>query len=377
MIDKLTIERVKEAAGIVDVIGDFYELKKQGVEYACRCPFHEDRHIGSFKISPKKNYAKCFSCGWQGGPIDFIMQHERLSFADAIRWLGKKYGIEVEGSDKMDVRPSVPRQQVPPLPMLTLPMDMALSRRNLDGDTLAGWIRTGINWGTAQRSRIQKVFSEYMLGHSVQGMSIYWQIDEQHRVRTGKMMRYKPDGHRDKESPYSFDWIHSALYRDQRLGYSSDKTDVKTCLFGLHLLNTYPRADVHIVESEKTAILMAIAYGNHERQVWMACGGIGNLNREKLGPIIAQHRNIVLYPDRDGVGKWREKSMQMMYSQVTVNDKPVTEWWTEEDGQKADIADILIRIINQSDRPATIADAMDKNPNIKKLIDNLQLEPVK
>ena len=74
MIDDATIKKIKDAASIVDVIGDFYTLRKRGVEYECKCPFHQDKHYGSFKISPKKNYAKCFSCGWQGGPVDFLMK---------------------------------------------------------------------------------------------------------------------------------------------------------------------------------------------------------------------------------------------------------------------------------------------------------------
>ena len=118
MIDDLTIQKIKDAASIVDVIGDFYELRKRGTEYECKCPFHEDKHLGSFKISERKNYAKCFSCGWQGGPVDFLMAHERLSFVDAIRWLGKKYSIEVEGADEFQVRASKPRQQQPSLPRL-------------------------------------------------------------------------------------------------------------------------------------------------------------------------------------------------------------------------------------------------------------------
>ena len=381
MIDDLTIRKIKDAASIVDVIGDFYELRKSGVEYECKCPFHEDKHIGSFKISPKKNYAKCFSCGWQGGPIDFLMEHERLSFVDALRWLGKKYSIEVEGSENFHVRPSVPRQQVPPLPMLVLPDWMWQIKFGLpDEHPFYQWLKS-INWDGSQRARMYDMLTDYRIGTAKNGMVIFWQIDEEQRVRTGKMMKYKADGHRDKESPYNFDWVHSALYRDPRTGYSADKTDVKPCLFGLNLLDKYKklqRQQVCIVESEKTALLMAIAYGNHPGQVWMACGGVENLNREKLKPIIEQKRDIILYPDRDGISRWNAKAENLHYDHVQVDVKPVTEWWRPEDGEKADIADVVIRMINASNygRPKPIDDILPNHPNVKKLIDRLNLNPV-
>jgi hypothetical protein len=211
-------------------------------------------------------------------------------------------------------------------------------------------------------------------------MVIYWQIDEQQRIHTGKMMLYKPDGHRDKESPYNFDLVHSALYRDQRTGYSADKTDMKSCLFGLHLLDKYKlpnvSQDVCIVESEKTALLMAIAYGNNAKQVWMACGGLGNINREKLKPIIEQKRNIILYPDRDGVKAWKERADGLRYDRVIVEDKPVTEWWREEDGPKADIADIVVRMINNKRIYKTVDDVIEDLPVMKQLHEKLNLEIV-
>jgi hypothetical protein len=156
---------------------------------------------------------------------------------------------------------------------------------------------------------------------------------------------------------------------------------VKPCLFGLHLLDKYKklqRQQVCIVESEKTALLMAIAYGNHPGQVWMACGGVENLNREKLKPIIEQKRDIILYPDRDAISRWNAKAENLHYDHVQVDIKPVTEWWRPEDGEKADIADVVIRMINASNygRPKPIDDILPNHPNVKILIDRLNLNPV-
>ena len=375
MIDVLTIQKIKDTANIVDVIGDFYELRKKGTEYECACPFHEDKHLGNFKVSPRKNFAKCFACGWQGGPVDFIMEHEKLSFPDAIRWLGKKYSIECEGSENFNVKPAEKRV-IPQLPMLVLPEWMVTRcEAQRAANRLVVWL-SSIKWDNLQRERIDEALRVYHIGGSKFGHTIFWQIDEKGQVRTGKMMLYKPDGHRDKDAQHNFDWIHSALYRDYRTNYSADKTDMKQCLFGMHLLDTYRKEgieqEVCIVESEKTALLMAIAYGNTCKQVWMACGGVENLSREKLKPIIEQHRAIHLYPDRDGIDAWQRKAEQLRYKKLYVDTQPVTKWWKPEDGEKADIADVVIRMIqsHQADRNIMESEA------IKILNKRLELEKI-
>lgn len=113
----------------------------------------------------------------------------------------------------------------------------------------------------------------------------------------------------------------------------------------MHLLDRFPHASVCIVESEKTAVTMATAYGNHEAQLWMACGGLESINRDKLAPIMKQGRRIILYPDRDGVEAWTEKARELDYINIAVDARPVTEWWKPEDGDKADIADVVVRSI--------------------------------
>jgi hypothetical protein len=192
------------------------------------------------------------------------------------------------------------------------------------------------------------------------------------------MMLYKADGHRDKESRYNFDWIHAALYRDPRSGYSADKTDMKTCLFGLHLLDKYTKPGVEqtvcIVESEKTALLMAIAYGNHANQVWMACGGLSNINRDKLAPLIRQHRHITLYPDRDGVAAWKQRAEQLHYDRISVDTDPVLKWWKPEDGEKADIADVVVRMMQTKKIYKTVSEVVEDLPAVQAMHEKLNLE---
>jgi hypothetical protein len=119
---------------------------------------------------------------------------------------------------------------------------------------------------------------------------------------------------------------------------------------------------------------MAIAYGNNVTQVWLACCGASNLTRERLKPLIDQHRNIILYPDRDGVKMWKQKADSIYYDAISIDDKPVIDWWREGDGPKADIADVVVRMINQAPpQPKTIEELRERVPSIGKLIDNLNL----
>lgn len=94
MISKSTIDKVLDAAQIVDVISDFVALKRRGANYIACCPFHHEK-TPSFSVSPSKGIFKCFGCGKAGNAVNFVMEHEQLSYVEAIKWLGKKYGIEV------------------------------------------------------------------------------------------------------------------------------------------------------------------------------------------------------------------------------------------------------------------------------------------
>lgn len=94
MIDQLTIQRIQDAAQIVEVVSDFVTLRKRGVNFVGLCPFHDDR-TPSFYVSPAKNICKCFACGEGGTPVHFVMKHEQMSYPEALKFLARKYNIEV------------------------------------------------------------------------------------------------------------------------------------------------------------------------------------------------------------------------------------------------------------------------------------------
>jgi DNA primase len=94
MIDQAIINRILDTADIVQVISEFVTLRKRGANFMGLCPFHNEK-TPSFSVSPSRRIFKCFSCGKAGNVIHFLMEHEQLSYVEAIKWLGRKYGIDV------------------------------------------------------------------------------------------------------------------------------------------------------------------------------------------------------------------------------------------------------------------------------------------
>ena len=101
MIDQATIDRILDAAQIMDVVSDFVTLRKRGVNYVGLCPFHSDK-TPSFYVSPAKGLCKCFACGQGGNAVHFIMAHEQMSYPEALRYLAKKYNIEIKERELSD-----------------------------------------------------------------------------------------------------------------------------------------------------------------------------------------------------------------------------------------------------------------------------------
>ena len=95
MINQETIQRIMDATRIEEVIGEFVSLKKRGANYIGCCPFHNEK-TPSFNVSPSKSIYKCFGCGESGNAVGFLMKHEHYTYPEALRWLAKKYNIEVE-----------------------------------------------------------------------------------------------------------------------------------------------------------------------------------------------------------------------------------------------------------------------------------------
>ena len=349
------VKRVQDAAKIEDVVGDFVTLRKAGVNLTGLCPFHDDKHDGNFIVRPSKvpekrggNTYRCFVCDKKGGPVTFLMEHERLSFPDAIRWIGKKYNVPVDDVP-LNYTPPPPRPAPPPLPVLEIPR--AYVKRTMDiatcGEvTFRTWYMS-LPWNTEQLARAHDTLWLYCVGGWRDGRVVFWQIDHNGVPRSAKLMRYLPDGHRDKQEHPG--WIYNQDGVRQRL--EPDKHEIIKPLFGSHLLNRYPKAVVNIVESEKTAVVMANYYGDFDSQIWLACGGLKHLQLDSLQPLIDQQRTVWLWPDRDGLKDWQQVADKLGSDRVQVYTRFLDTCWTEADGQKADVADIAIRMMTTGEGP--------------------------
>ena len=396
------IRQVKAATKVVDVLQDFVKLYKRGVNYVALCPFHDDKNYGNFVVSPNKNIYHCFACGQSGDGITFLMEHEHMSYVDAIKWLANKYYIDVEGDGANTYQPkksgtvptatNIPVPELPPIQtadLLTLPMTMVTAREDTSNDILCTWLR-GLPWGPMQRESIERVLKAYHVGMSKDGKTIWWQIDYEGRVRTGKLMLYKDDGHRNRDEKNSFDWIHTRLKKVK--WYDPEKKVMETCPFGMHLAKAYPKATVNVVESEKTAIIMAIAYGNPNTNIWIALGGKSFLSRSKLQPLIDAKRKILLYPDQDGIKEWREKMKAIGYKNMKLAQSLVID----KNNPKKDCGDYIIErlyeiqaerekkalgniptaeeLARYNEEQCKLLDLIAGNPTVDKLIEIFNLE---
>ena len=188
---------------------------------------------------------------------------------------------------------------------------------------------------------IQRLTGEYCLGCTDTGAVIYWQIDGQKRVRTGKVMRYNPQtGKRLKNGCNAVDWMHARLKRE---GVLPEEWELSQCLFGEHLLKGRPGDTVCLVESEKSAV---IGSGVMPGYVWLATGGKQNLKTEKCECL--KGRNVILFPDLGAFDVWKEKGeaiARRVGFTLSVSDTLERISTPEDRRDGLDIADYMIKTI--------------------------------
>lgn len=382
-IDNYTIQRVLDATDIVDVVGAFgMRLRKAGTtNFTCLCPFHDDRRAGNFIIRPKHvskypNTWHCFVCDEGGDAVKFLMKKEGLSFPDAIRWLAQRKGIDVDDrSVKLDIKPYTPP---PPLPLMELKRELV--RKTMEARTYARNFITWLwqlPWNSQQRALFNDVLWQYCVGGWPDGRVVFWQIDIDRVPRAAKLMTYREDGHRDKNQHPGWIYNQPGTYDNNgnyipgpRDEYDPEGHTILKPGFGIHLLNRYPQAEVHIVESEKTALFCAIYFtgtdlGNPEKHLWMATAGKGNLQRELLQPLIDKKRVIALHPDKDAVEEWDARRKEIGYQAAYIDTSVITLQWKEQDGTKADIADVLQRVMEEEKRDKTVKKLADIMPSVE------------
>ena len=216
------------------------------------------------------------SCGYHYRPSDYF--HDRP-------WLK-------EQSDMTFSNPVIAPKELP-----FIPLDMALVLRSQSTQSIfCRWLSNKIAPQLdVPKEEVQCVFKQYHIGTTRQGDVIFWQIDHQQQVHTGHIMRYQPDGHRT-------DWQSWTHFRLQKRGLLPENYQPPKCFFGEHLLPLCPGATVCVVESEKTALIMALQQPEY---VWIATAGCGGLSIEKTRCL--KGRRVRIFPDSGCYKKWSEQ----------------------------------------------------------------------
>ncbi len=223
-------------------------------------------------------------------------------------------------------------------------------------------------------SIIKRVVGDYAIGATKDRSVVFWQIDANGHVRTGKVIKYDPDtGHRRKD--LKVDWVHAILKRKGMIG---NDYHLKQCLFGEHLLKRHPERLVALVEAEKTAVIGSGVFPNY---VWVATGGKSQLPIDKLRVLTG--RNVLMFPDVDGYQEWCKKAKTFTFARFMVSDLLEKNATQEEREGKIDIADWVISSLERNPHrlwtpidKATIMlyDMEKRNPAIGLLVEKLDLE---
>lgn len=220
------------------------------------------------------------------------------------------------------------------------------------------------------RDEVLKVCCRYLLGTTKDKDVIFWQIDKNGNVRTGKIMSYGQDGHRIKEEQDRINWVHSILKKNKEL---EQNAVIEQCLFGEHLLTgeKYIQKPVGIVESEKTAVICSIEIPEF---VWVATGGKDNKLKEKAQSL--KGRDVVIFPDSDAFDKWNQKFKELRSIFKSCKISQITKEYASPN-DKIDIADWIIEQ-KKSGRTATIKKSIlqilkEQNPLLQTLINKFEL----
>jgi hypothetical protein len=336
MIPDSTVQQIKDAAKIADVIGQFVTLKRQGSRLAARCPFHDEK-TPSFYITPAKNMYKCFGCGIGGDAVHFLEQYRKMTYPEALDYLAAMYNIS---ADTTDSRPAQ-RYTTPPAPAAPPPPPPSYVPKDVLRATLKRYEENNFalfligKFGTEVAANL---IGKYIVGTAKDRKNIFWQIDSGGHVRGGKVMQYDPaTGKRDRKVNPT--WTHTLKKME---GFN-----LCQCWYGEHLLSTRPGVPVAIVESEKTAMIASLYFPG---MVWIAAGGKG-IQDEKWPPL--KGRRIVLFPDAslpdEKKGKtpyqlWSERAaaLQKEGYKVTISDLLERRATTEQRAAGYDLADYLL-----------------------------------
>lgn len=262
------------------------------------------------------------SCGYHYPPAQYFKDHP---------------------DEKKSEKIFIPKMQMlakPQKPLCTLPFSYVQRSASYNSDFVR-FLCGLFDHSTLDCPTIKRLGELYALGATKERDVIFWQIDINGKVRSGKIMKYGADGHRVKDGS-GVNWVHTKMKKE---GLLPDDWELTQCLFGEHLLNLSRNKDkvVALVESEKSALIGAACYPDY---VWLATGGKSQLSTDKMK--VLQGRTVIMFPDVDGYKEWKEKAKAFTFCRVIVSDVLEKHATPEERAAQIDIADWLVKQLKAS-----------------------------
>ena len=351
-----TLQKIHDTS--IVTVADKLGMKLYGMgdenRKAC-CPYHEDQHP-SLHFSTKRGCFKCFVCGAKGDAIKLVQDQENLTFTEACEWIIKECNIVVVPSApstsschferSREISSGISRDLSTKVEMTFVPLSPSLVTRSLSLNSQ--FCKSAVSAGYLTDSQLRRAAERYRLGCSKEGGVIFWEIDDQQRVHTGKIMYYQPDCHRDKA--HNPTWVHSLMKDKLPQNY-----ELQHCLFGLHLLTSdisHQTSSVALVESEKSAVILSEKFPDF---IWLSCGGLQMFKPELLAPLV--NHKVVIFPDTDETGEaykqWlivlQQAQRQYVFKYpLRISRLLENHASQEQKQQKIDLVDFLFPIKNES-----------------------------
>ena len=325
-VEEIERKQINIAGGRSDWVSLSYELASLGE--SGRDLFHRCAQLDS-----------SYSFNENEGLFSYALRRGTRTSIGALINRFKRVGVDV-AKIREEIGYTLPNIQISRTPQVYEPtynfIDPDIIRR-LQGqrNTFADFLSTLFD-----EAQVSAAVQRYCIGGDSQGRTIFPNIDQEGRCVGGAVVSYLPNGHRDKNKGCSN--IHAELKKKNKtFPLQGDQV-----LFGSHLLRLYPSASVGVVEAQKSAVILSIVYPHI---IWVATAGMLNFNERMVAPIYG--RNVVAYPDMDGVQEWTQRAKDLPFKNIRVSD-----WWRYAQDEKEDICDVVIRAVQEEKAPYNIPD---------------------
>lgn len=363
----------------INLFGNLDDWAKGSMALSCLGDEGEEIFHAISSLSPVYNFRDSkYQFRWALRNNNNVERSKKIGIATFLQMV-KSVGIDIKkykviGDNIPDIRLLKPTPP-PPTPPSYIPKKFLIDSFSFKS--------TFIEYlcGLFDIKTIERVAADYYLGTTKSRDVIFWQVDCDRHIRTGKVMSYDPvTGHRIHNSGAT-NWIHSLM---QAKNLIDGEFNLQQCLFGEHLLQKYPGKVVAIVEAEKTAVIASAVFPKY---IWLATGGKYGINADKMKVLAG--RKVIFFPDTDTTGEtyqyWREKASELTNCTCIVSDILETNATDAERIKKIDIADWLCKELETepqrisealTDQERILADMINSNKAVGLLVEVFDLQIV-